>query len=123
MREPIDITIRIQSEKDTTGCDIALDETKMQLIKRKIGENELLAQIAESSADLTNAALKLRKANLGLTPVPKEYIYNKFIEAVAEVILCMDVLSFDDEILTILNIAGQKLENWHAKVKVGENHG
>lgn len=60
-------------------------------IANHLGINEILCQLAEESAELAQAALKLRRAYDGKNPTPKtvEECVNSLSEEIADVDLCL----------------------------------
>lgn len=92
-------------------------EYRMECVKKLLGEDELLLQIAEECNELGQVALKLRRAKNGLTPVSVEEAHKKLLEEVADVVLCLDVLGFGEDLITILNIMDYKLTRWKARLE------
>ena len=90
-------------------------EYRMECVKKLLGEDELLLQIAEECNELGQAALKLRRAKNGLTSV--EEAHKKLLEEIADVVLCLDVLGFGEDLITILNIMDYKLTRWKARLE------
>ena len=66
-------------------------------IKGRLGEAEVLAQLAEECTELAQAALKLRRALDGKNPTPKtvEECRRDLCEEYLDVIICTDVLNLD----------------------------
>lgn len=64
------------------------------VIRRYIGEDEVLAQMAEEAAELAQACLKLRRAlmNVNPTPVSEQEAVLKLTEEFSDVILCVELL-------------------------------
>lgn len=63
------------------------------IIRQKVQDVELLAQLAEEAAELAQAALKLRRAFNGMTPVSVPDALDNLYEEVADVWLCFDVFA------------------------------
>ena len=63
-------------------------------IKEILDKTELLAQLAEESAELSQAALKLRRAIMGINPTPKSVAQceGALDEEIADVQLCLEEL-------------------------------
>lgn len=63
-------------------------------IKEILDKTELLAQLAEESAELSQAALKLRRAIMGINPTPKSIAQceGELDEEIADVRLCLEEL-------------------------------
>ena len=66
-------------------------------IKGRLGEAEVLAQLAEECTELAQAALKLRRALDGKNPTPKtvEECRRDLCEEYLDVIICTGVLNLD----------------------------
>lgn len=64
------------------------------IIKSHVGEDEVLAQMAEEAAELAQACLKLRRAlmNVNPTPVTEGEAVAKLTEEFSDVMLCMELL-------------------------------
>lgn len=64
------------------------------LIRSYLRDDEILAQMAEEAAELSQACLKLRRAirQDNPTPVPQENAINDLAEEWADVALCMSLL-------------------------------
>lgn len=87
----------------------------------KLGQGEILCQLAEEAAELSKAALKYRRA-LGctenVTPVTAKEAYKNLIEEIADVRLCLLVLGLDAglpavEASRVMNV---KAERWHKRL-------
>lgn len=87
---------------------------------RKICEHldapELLAQLAEEAGELTQAALKLRRAITGQnpTPVPPSKATTDLMEEIADVWTCVSAVAYSLQldIDTALEIADLKRTRW-----------
>lgn len=66
-----------------------------EYIQNNLSNTEILAQLAEEAAELSQAALKMRRAVLGInpTPVTVEEALKSVIEEFADVNLCYDLLN------------------------------
>lgn len=64
------------------------------IIRNHIGEDEVLAQMAEEAAELAQACLKLRRAlmNVNPTPVSEQEAAAKLAEEFSDVVLCKELL-------------------------------
>ena len=84
--------------------------------RRKIREHipveELLAGLAEEASELSQAALKYRRALTGVnpTPVPMEDAYDRLLAEIADVQLYMSMLDIDW--LIVDDIKDEKSERW-----------
>lgn len=75
---------------------------------------ELLAQLAEEAAELSQAALKLRRAMTGYNPTPVTVAEAdaNLIEEAADVNLVLSLLLSDTTILEMDEIKQRKLKRW-----------
>lgn len=89
----------------------------MMDIKTYLPLTELLCQLAEESNELSQAALKLRRALDGRNPTPTtiEDCMNNLIEEAADVLLCLYVCGFDTdeaEGVQMNQVAMKKFKRW-----------
>ena len=79
--------------------------------------DEILAQLAEEAAELSQAALKLRRVLDGKNPTPIGFqqAVKNFNEEVADVQLCLDLISFIDND-TVKQIYASKMERWKIRL-------
>lgn len=87
-------------------------------IVKKIGESEVLTQLAEEAAELAQAALKLRRAMDGKNPTPKtedECRWN-LAEEYNDVILCAVQLGLEVDACAAMN----KIRRWQKRLGIGE---
>ena len=92
-------------------------------IRGKLNGSELLAQLAEETAELGKAALKLRRVMEGKnpTPVTLEDAFDNFEEEIADVLLCLDVMGYDlKELSRYQAIMDGKRERWVRRLKAIE---
>lgn len=92
--------------------------TEVETIKRHVDKAERLAQLAEECAELAQAALKLRRA-IGTgnpTPMDAETGEYRLKEEIADVLVCVGLLTnpHDDE--DIANTIKYKLLRWHDRI-------
>lgn len=88
-------------------------------IREKLDMPELLAQLAEECAELSQAALKYRRALTGENPTPmgrKETAAN-LVEEMADVDLCMSLLKTQEDEQHVHMIARSKLLRWFGRLK------
>jgi NTP pyrophosphatase (non-canonical NTP hydrolase) len=87
-----------------------------EYIRNTLSREELLTQLAEECAELSKAALKLRRAYNGYNPTPmtRADAYNNLIEEIADVTLCVEVLGFNspENLHNIGQIWEEKLFRW-----------
>ena len=91
----------------------------MDKIKNYLPDEEILAQLAEEAAELSQAALKLRRVIDGTNPTPKtrEDAFGSLIEEYSDVVSCCRELNIlPAEII----IAGKK-ERWINRLKEKNN--
>jgi NTP pyrophosphatase (non-canonical NTP hydrolase) len=93
-------------------------------IREKLSREELLTQLAEECAELSKAALKLRRVYNGGNPTPmtRADAYNNLIEEIADVTLCVEVLGFNspENLYNIGQIWDEKLSRWEQRLKAKE---
>lgn len=83
-------------------------------IKQHIPQDELLAQLAEECAELSQAALKLRRALTGInpTPVTVEEARKNLVEETADVYNVLGLLLDAVENAEIYDIIRRKKARW-----------
>ena len=83
-------------------------------IKQHIPQDELLTQLAEECAELSQAALKLRRALTGInpTPVTVEEARKNLVEETADVYNVMGLLLDAADNAEIYSIIRRKKERW-----------
>lgn len=83
-------------------------------IKQHIPQDELLAQLAEECAELSQAALKLRRALTGInpTPVTAEEARKNLVEETADVYNVLGLLLDAVDNAEIYSIIRRKKERW-----------
>ncbi len=83
-------------------------------IKQHIPQDELLAQLAEECAELSQAALKLRRALTGInpTPVTAEEARKNLVEETADVYNVLGLLLDAVENAEIYDIIRRKKARW-----------
>lgn len=88
-------------------------ETEIK-IKEYLGESEMLCQLAEEAAELSQAALKLRRALWcnNPTPVTVEEARVNLIEELADVHNVSNLLLEADDVVEIYDIVWRKRERW-----------
>ena len=100
-------------------CRFEEREVTMDKIKNYLPDEEILAQLAEEAAELSQAALKLRRVIDGTNPTPKtrEDAFGSVVEEYSDVVSCCRELNiFPAEII----IAGKK-ERWINRLKEKNN--
>lgn len=83
-------------------------------IKQHIPQDELLAQLAEEAAELSQAALKLRRALTGInpTPVTADEARKNLVEEAADVYNVLGLLLDAADNAEIYSIIRRKKERW-----------
>ena len=101
-----------------------MEDKNIELIRSKLSQEELLCQLAEECAELSQAALKLRRVYGGKnpTPVKRAEAYHSILEEIADVALCVEVLELNTlqavaEIQKTINI---KKNRWAARLLEAE---
>lgn len=99
-----------------------MKDDRITVIQKQLPETELLAQLAEEAAELAQAALKLRRVYDGRnkTPVTNMQAVNAFIEEIADVQLCIEILNYSNENVqaAISKIKEQKLSRWVKRLEI-----
>lgn len=87
--------------------------TAIDYIRMKLPETEVLAQLAEESAELSQAALKLRRALDGRnkTPVFEDAARNNLFEEISDVANCLKVLGFN-----VIPMDEDKIKRWATRL-------
>ena len=84
-----------------------------------IGTEAVLEQLAEESAELAQAALKLARKMRGVNPTPKEEdeCWDNLIEEMADVKVCEEQLQLGCGFWKVLNdIAQEKTARWEERI-------
>ena len=83
-------------------------------IKQHIPQDELLAQLVEECAELSQAALKLRRALTGInpTPVTADEARKNLVEEAADVYNVLGLLLDAEDNAEIYSIIRRKKERW-----------
>ena len=89
-------------------------------INEILGKTEILAQLAEEAAELSQAALKLRRAIDGKNPTPKSISQceSALDEEIADVMLCIDESGFFEDVHMIIqdSFEEKKQERWLSRL-------
>lgn len=93
-------------------------------IKDYLPETEILAQLAEECAELSQAALKLRRVldKTNPTPVTESEAKSNLLEEISDVVCCLQVLGFNANMSIISNdgeidLTMRKKERWLSRLK------
>ena len=100
-------------------CRFEEPYTDLEYIRAKLGDAELLAQIAEECNELAHASLKLRRVLDGAnpTPVTEEEAVAAFSEEYLDLILCLHAFLESDEAPDEL---AAKLRRWCERLRAKE---
>lgn len=98
---------------------------RVMKILDEIGEPAVLEQLAEECTELAHAALKLSRKLRGESPTPasEDMIRQDIMEEMADVQVCITVLSagvpwVDEQYIKI--VMGQKLQRWQQRIREAE---
>ena len=96
---------------------------EINYIRERIGEGEVLAQLAEECAELTQAALKYRRVLTGNNPTPKkaEQAVSDLIEEMADTELCVAMLCSHADEQQKKMIERANILRWATRLKDAEN--
>lgn len=102
------------SEIKKTLTDLDLQTS---VVLEKLGRTELLAQLAEEAAELSQAALKLRRALDGKSPTPvaESEAMRSLQEELADVLLCATIVGFNEADVALTMRA--KTARWTTRLK------
>ena len=90
---------------------------KLWDVADKLGEQEILLQLAEECAEVSQAALKLRRAMEGLTPISVEQARRQLIEEMTDVEVCKAALEYlTMNPLCSSCIGNQKINRWYDRI-------
>ena len=85
-------------------------------ICKRLDATEMLAQLAEEATELAKAALKLRRATMGVnpTPVTPSKAQSDLLEEIADVRNCIAAVSYELQLdnEAILQIEKNKRKRW-----------
>lgn len=91
------------------------------MIVGRLDEKELLCQLAEEASELSQAALKLRRAYDGTNPTPKSEreCFEQLIEEMCDVCVCCTALGLDtrENRRRMAEIMQEKIMRWAARLE------
>lgn len=92
---------------------------KLRVIRDHLSEEDILCQLAEEAAEVSQAALKLRRAitRTNPTPIDAETAKNKLLEEIADVVITLDVMMGDADWNGIWAFSVRKLDRWVERLK------
>ena len=101
-----------------TGAEKVLYDNRFMLndIELCLGQEEILAQLAEECGELTQAALKMRRVLTGknMTPVSWEKASADLNEEMADVILLIAMVGIDEE--KVAETINRKVKRWYGRL-------
>ena len=91
----------------------------LERVDKYLSHTELLAQLAEEAAELSQAALKVRRVIDGQNPTPVTYdsAYANLVEEYSDVVCCLQELQIDYS----PEIIDEKKKRWIQRLKEGGN--
>ena len=112
--------MKIELEKNEAVQIVTIEypreECPMDKIREMLPLAELLTQLAEEAAELSQAALKYRRtlSNANPTPVTRRQAEDKLLEEIADVKLCLHVAGFEKvrDKIQVNRIISSKAERW-----------
>ena len=119
------------SKNEFNECDFNLDysiekalyerRSELSYIADKLGRSELLAQLAEEAAELSHAALKLRRVLDGKNPTPvlEGEAERDLHEEIADVLLCAATVGINK--IVARAFVSAKSECWFVRMKGEKN--
>ncbi len=101
-----------------------MDYSNELYIRKKVPLAEMLAGLAEESAELAQAALKYRRAITGTNPTPmtEQEARKRFLEESADVKLYMELIqATGDELLYMMDCTRDKEHRWVERLREARN--
>lgn len=94
--------------------DYKMIDTYLNEIRECLSKEEILAALAEEAAELSQAALKLRRAlnRCNITPVSVQDCENNFIEEIEDVNNCLRALGYE-----FVGLNGDKIKRWVSRLE------
>ena len=96
-----------------------------EYIQKQLPLEELLCQLAEEGAELSKAALKMRRVIDGKNPTPVKFVeaLDNLREEIADVMLCLQMLDMDPNHWTYQEIMDAKTHRWAERLKAERQEG
>ena len=92
----------------------------LDIVRGKLSDPELLAQLAEEAAELAQAALKMRRVMDGSNPTPVtfERAHNNLLEEICDVETCVAALLYNTPtaVKVRADLRAEKLERWAGRL-------
>lgn len=100
----------------------------LEIVRAKLPDQELLAQLAEEAAELGQAALKMRRVIDGTNPTPTtlQQAHDNLLEEICDVENCVYALMYNTPaaVKVRADLRAEKLERWAERlVKRDGDHG
>ena len=96
----------------------------IEVILDHLDQDELLCQLAEEASELSQAALKLRRAYNQKNPTPKtaQQCYEALLEELADVSVCCTALGYDSPLSRsrMASVYGEKIQRWAERLKMAD---
>lgn len=88
--------------------------TEIEKIRKALTEDELLCQLAEEAAELSQAALKLRRAAMRVNPTPVSYpdAREKLLEEYGDVLNALELIITPTENAYVIERRMCKRKRW-----------
>ena len=92
----------------------------LDIVRAKLTDQELLAQLAEEAAELAQAALKMRRVMDGTNPTPVTFqeAYDNILEEICDVETCVAALLYNTPtaVKVRADLRAVKLERWAGRL-------
>lgn len=92
----------------------------LEIVRGKLSDPELLAQLAEEAAELAQAALKMRRVIDGTNPTPVTFqqAHDNLLEEISDVETCVAALLYNTPtaVKVRADLRAQKLERWAGRL-------
>lgn len=88
------------------------------MIKSKIGKPTVLEQLAEECCELAQISLKRARILRGENPTPKTITETdaNFLEEIADVLVCISVITDELDMNKVRNVQKKKLNRWKKRI-------
>ena len=92
----------------------------LDIVRAKLTDQELLAQLAEEAAELGQAALKMRRVMDGANPTPVTFqqAHDNILEEICDVETCVAALLYNTPtaVKVRADLRAKKLERWAGRL-------
>lgn len=92
----------------------------LEIVRGKLSDPELLAQLAEEAAELAQAALKMRRVIDGANPTPVTFqqAHDNLLEEISDVETCVAALLYNTPtaVKARADLRAVKLERWAGRL-------